>query len=171
MKDSKSISVIMRKIGENARVASQRLANTDTKIKNNALHETANILRYSKEVILSDNHKDLVLAEKKGISAALLDRLSLDEGRIEAMAKGLEEIAILKDPIGTVISQWDRPNGLIIQRRQVPIGVIGVIFESRPNVTADAGALCLKAGNAVILRSGSDSFYSSSSIHKCFVRD
>ena len=170
MKDSKNISVIMRKIGENARVASQRLANTDTKIKNNALHETANILRYSKEVILSDNHKDLVLAEKKGISAALLDRLSLDEGRIEAMAKGLEEIAILKDPIGTVISQWDRPNGLIIQRRQVPIGVIGVIFESRPNVTADAGALCLKAGNAVILRSGSDSFYSSSSIHKCFVR-
>jgi glutamate-5-semialdehyde dehydrogenase len=108
-------------------------------------------------------------ARERGLNAALLDRLKLDEKRVEAMAKGLEEIADLPDPIGAVTAQWTRPNGLHIQRVRVPLGVIGIIYESRPNVTADAGALCLKSGNAAILRGGSESYHSSNKIHECLV--
>src|SRR5258708_15608045 len=108
-------------------------------------------------------------ARERGLSGALLDRLLLDAKRVEAMAKGIEAIVQLHDPIGAVIAEWTRPNGMIIQRVRVPLGVIGIIYESRPNVTADAGALCLKSGNAVILRGGSESYHSSRAIHACLV--
>ncbi len=116
---------------------------------------------------MAANAKDMAAGRQKGLSPAMLDRLALNDGRIEAMAKGLEEVAALPDPVGAVMAEWDRPNGLRITRVRVPLGVIGVIYESRPNVTADAGALCLKAGNAAILRGGSESFHSSAAIMDC----
>ena len=119
------------------------------------------------DVILAENALDVADAKQAGVAGSFLDRLTLDAARIEAMAKGIEEIAALPDPVGTVLAAWDRPNGLHIERVRTPLGVIGIIYESRPNVTADAGALCLKAGNAAILRGGSDSFRSSSAIHAC----
>jgi glutamate-5-semialdehyde dehydrogenase len=127
------------------------------------------MLWQQREAILSANEKDMKLAKANGISVAFLDRLKLDETRIQSMMDGLKAIADLKDPVGDVIAQWERPNGLDISRVRTPLGVIGVIFESRPNVTADAGALCLKSGNAVILRGGSDSYHSSRAIHGCLV--
>ena len=119
--------------------------------------------------ILAANERDMQGAASNGAGHALLDRLKLDPSRIEAMARALEDIAELPDPIGTVLAEWTRPNGLRIQRRRVPLGVIGIIYESRPNVTADAGALCLKSGNAVILRGGSESARSSELIHQCLI--
>src|SRR5690606_15063629 len=114
--------------------------------------------------------KDLEAARSRGTTAAFLDRLTLNKSRIEAIARSLEDIAALDDPVGTVLARWKRPNGLVIERVRVPLGVIGIIYESRPNVTADAGALCLKSGNAAILRGGSESRHSSRAIHACLAQ-
>jgi glutamate-5-semialdehyde dehydrogenase len=155
--------------GRPARPAAEILARTPTKQKDAALLCAAMVIRANVDDILAANAKDLAAARAKGVSGALLDRLMLDGGRIEAMAKGIEEIAGLADPVGTCIAEWDRPNGLHIERVRTPLGVIGIIYESRPNVTADAGALCLKSGNAAILRGGSESAHSSRAIHAALV--
>jgi len=163
------IPQMMRKLGEDAQAAVSVLGTATTEQKNTALTEAAKSLRANAEKIISENNKDMAAGEQKGLTPAMLDRLKLDTGRIEAMAAGLEAIAGLDDPVGTEIARWDRPNGLDIARVRVPLGVIGIIYESRPNVTADAGALCLKAGNAAILRGGSESFHSSHAIHACLL--
>src|SRR3990172_8178917 len=150
----------MGAIGTAARAAARGAAPASTPAKNAALLAAANALREKTPVILAANAKDIAAAKDAGRAAAFVDRLLLDETRLAAIAKGLDEIAGLADPVGTVLAEWTRPNGLRIQRVRVPIGVIGIIYESRPNVTADAGALCLKAGNASILRGGSESFHS-----------
>ena len=162
--DTMNITERMRAIGEAARAAQRELALASAEAKNKALIAAAESLRARKDEILAANAKDMAAATEKGLSAAMLDRLELNEDRIEGMAVGLEQIAALDDPIGTLLEEKERPNGLIIQRVRVPLGVIGVIYESRPNVTADAGSLCLKAGNAAILRGGSESFHSSHAI-------
>jgi len=161
------ISALMKTIGDNATAALRRLAVAPTDAKNLALTAAANSLRHHQNDILAENTKDMVAGEAKGLSAAMLDRLVLNDSRIESMATGLENIAGLADPVGIITDEWTRPNGLLIQRKRVPLGVIGVIYESRPNVTADAAALCLKAGNAAILRGGSESFHSSRAIMAC----
>ena len=148
-------------MGRLAREAAAELALASTETKDAALGRMAARLEEGTETILEANRQDLEAAEKKGRDAAFLDRLRLDPLRVAAMAKGLHEIAALPDPVGTTIASWTRPNGLQISRVRVPLGVIGMIYESRPNVTADASGLCLKAGNAVILRSGSESFLTS----------
>ena len=160
----------MLALGKAAREAAALLAKAPSAAKDRALAAMAAEIRAQRTTILAANAKDMAAAKEKNLTAALLDRLALDDKRIEGMAKGIDEIRALKDPIGTVMTGWDRPNGLQIQRVRVPLGVIGIIYESRPNVTADAGALCLKAGNAVILRGGSESFHSSRAIHACLVR-
>ncbi len=152
-------------IGESARKAARVLAATSPEQKNWALLAAAHGLRTNTADILHANAADRQAAEAAGRPAAFIDRLALNEARIEAMARGLEEIAALEDPVGTVIAFWERPNGLKISRVRVPLGVIGMIYESRPNVTADAGGLCLKSGNAVILRGGSECVASNSAIH------
>jgi glutamate-5-semialdehyde dehydrogenase len=159
------IPKLMQALGQRARSAAQVLATATTEQKNAALRAGAKRLRDSRELILAANAADMHDAQVKQLSAALLDRLRLDAGRVEAMAQGLEAIAELADPIGKQLAQWSRPNGMRIERVSVPLGVIGIIYESRPNVTADAGALCLKSGNAVILRGGSESGRSSAAIH------
>ena len=159
----------MAEIGRRARAAARTLALASTETKNRALTAGAASLRKNSAAILAENAKDVADMKKAGGTAAFIDRLTLTEARIEAMAAGLEAIAALPDPVGSLMAEWDRPNGLHIARVRTPLGVIGVIFESRPNVTADAGALCLKAGNAAILRGGSDSFRSSTAIHGCLV--
>ncbi len=156
-----SIEPMMLYMGRLAREAAGELALASTDVKNEALGRMAARLEAGAEKIIAANRQDLEAAEKKGRDAAFLDRLRLDGLRIAAMAKGLHEIAALPDPVGTTIAAWTRPNGLEISRVRVPLGVIGMIYESRPNVTADASGLCLKAGNAVMLRSGSDSFLTS----------
>jgi len=161
------IGLAMTDLGRAARAASAELATSDREQRDLALHCAAAALRSSEEKILEANKVDLSVARKSGMSSAMLDRLMLDHERIEAMAGGLESIAALPDPVGRILAEWDRPNGLNIQRVAVPLGVIGIIYESRPNVTADAAALCLKSGNAVILRGGSDSFESSHAIFEC----
>jgi glutamate-5-semialdehyde dehydrogenase len=158
---------LMRAVGQAARAAARDLALASTEAKNMALRAGAAALRKEASVILAANAKDVAAAKEAGRPAAFLDRLLLDGARVEAMAKGLEEVAALADPVGTILAEWTRPNGLVIQRVRVPIGVIAIVYESRPNVTADAGALCLKAGNAVILRGGSESRHSSMAIHAC----
>jgi len=158
---------MMRRIGADARAAAAVLATTPREAKDMALRHMAAELRARTDDIVSANAKDVAAGEDKGLSGALLDRLMLDAGRIEGMARGLEDIADLPDPVGAEMAAWDRPNGLKIARVRTPLGVIGVIYESRPNVTADAGGLCLKAGNAAILRGGSESFHSSSAIMGC----
>jgi glutamate-5-semialdehyde dehydrogenase len=163
------IAAAMREIGAAARAAAGVIANAPAEQKARALGYAAKILRQPKSEILAANARDLGEAKGRGLSAAMIDRLTLDEKRIEAMAKGVEEVANLPDPVGRVLATYKRPNGLIIERVSTPLGVIGVIYESRPNVTADAGALCLKSGNAVVLRGGSDSFHSSAAIHACLV--
>ncbi len=163
------IGAEMRAVGRAARAAARRLSRATTAEKNRALAAMAASIRDSADVILAENALDLAAAREAKLAGSFLDRLTLTPGRIEAMAKGIEEIAALPDPVGAVLAAWDRPNGLHIERVRTPLGVIGVIYESRPNVTADAGALCLKAGNAAILRGGSDSFRSSSAIHACLV--
>ena len=160
----------MAAIGAAARAAARTLAQAPTEAKNDALHAMAEAIRAGKAAILAANADDIAAARAKGLSAALLDRLALDDGRIESMARGLDDIAGLDDPVGAVIAQWERPNGLRIARVRTPLGVVGVIYESRPNVTADAGGLCVKAGNAAILRGGSESAQSTRAIHACLVR-
>jgi glutamate-5-semialdehyde dehydrogenase len=154
----------MRALGRAARAAADRLALADTEAKNHALRDMAAAIRANEKSILEANADDMLDAKAKGLSVALLDRLMLDPKRVEAMAKGLEEIAALPDPVGRTLADWRRPNGLHIARVAVPLGVIGIIYESRPNVTADAGGLCLKSGNAAILRGGSESARSSAAI-------
>ncbi|MFL1464344.1 glutamate-5-semialdehyde dehydrogenase [Roseococcus sp. DSY-14] len=148
-----------------ARAAASVLARAGRPAKDAALHAAARALRGRAPAILAANGEDLAAAQ--GLSAALTDRLTLTDARIEAMARGLEEIAALPDPVGRVLAEWTRPNGLVIRRVAQPLGVIGMIFESRPNVTADAGGLCLKAGSAVILRGGSESAHSARAVAAC----
>ena len=167
--DRNGIAALMAEMGKRARAAAEKLSMAPTKQKDAGLLSAAMVIRANVDDILAANAKDLAAAKEKGLSGALLDRLMLDEKRIEAMAKGLEEIAALPDPVGSKIAEWDRPNGLHIERIRVPLGVIGIIYESRPNVTADAGALCLKSGNAAILRGGSESSHSSRIIHESLV--
>jgi len=162
-----NIAAMMQTIGENAKEAATALAVASTEAKNSTLREMAASLRNRKPEIMAENDKDMAAGAEKGLTTAMLDRLKLDEDRIEGVAAGLEAIAGLIDPVGSIESAWDRPNGLQSERVRVPLGVIGVIYESRPNVTADAGGLCLKAGNAAILRGGSESFYSSRAIMSC----
>ncbi len=154
----------MTALGQAARDAAHELALATPETKGRALTAAAQAIRQSQDAIQEANGRDMAAARAKGLSAAMLDRLELDAGRIEAMAAGLEAIAAFPDPVGRVLAEWDRPNGLRIARVSVPLGVIGIIYESRPNVTADAGGLCLKAGNAAILRGGSESFHSSGAI-------
>lgn len=161
------IATVMEPIGRAAVVAARALANADTAARNTALKAAADAVRVRSAAILAANRLDLQQAGERGLSGALMDRLMLDEQRVAAMAAGIEEIVALADPVGSVIAQWTRPNGMRIQRVRVPLGVIGIIYESRPNVTADAGALCLKSGNAVILRGGSESTHSNRAIHEC----
>ncbi len=163
------IESLMLDIGRRARAAAGPLSLASAERKYAALTGMAQAIMRDKDVILAANAVDMMNGEEAGLSPALLDRLKLDENRIRAISDGIRSIAELKDPIGEVIAEWDRPNGLHIERVRTPLGVIGVIYESRPNVTADAGALCLKAGNPVILRGGSDSVNSSSAIHACMV--
>ncbi|MDX2145222.1 MAG: glutamate-5-semialdehyde dehydrogenase [Rhodospirillaceae bacterium] len=161
------LDTLMDGLGRAAREAARVLATTPAAAKDQALRAAAGALRAKKDEIKAANAKDMSAGQAKGLSAALLDRLALNDARIDAMAKGLEEIAAMRDPVGEVMATIPRPNGLIIERVRTPLGVIGVIYESRPNVTADAGALCLKAGNACILRGGSESFHSSRAIMAC----
>ena len=162
-----SVAAEMRALGAAARAAAAAVAMAPPDAKNAALRAAAAALREARPAILKANEADMSAARDNGTSGAFLDRLALNDDRIEAMAAGLEGIVDLADPVGAVMAEWQRPNGLAIQRVRVPIGVIGIIYESRPNVTADAGALCLKAGNAAILRGGSESFRSSRAIAAC----
>lgn len=161
---------LMMTLGQAARTAARMLALAPAEQKNQALMAMAAKIRRSTADILSENRRDLENARARELKGSFLDRLTLDEARLDAMARGLEEIAALPDPVGQVMAAWTRPNGLAISRVRVPIGVIGIIYESRPNVTADAGGLCLKSGNAAILRGGSDSFHSSAAIVACLQR-
>lgn len=157
----------MQALGERAKRAAVSLAAADNDMRNQALRSAALSIREQASNILAANATDMQKAESRGLSSAMLDRLLLDDNRIEAVAAGLESVADLDDPVGRVLAQWQRPNGLLIQRVSVPLGVIGIIYESRPNVTADAAALCIKSGNAAILRGGSESFNSSGAIFSC----
>ncbi len=163
------IAKVMDGHGREAVAAAAALALASTETKNLALAKIAAAIRASVPELLAANARDLEAARAKGTSGAMLDRLALDAKRVEAMAKGVEEIAALPDPVGAEIARWKRPNGLDIARVRVPLGVVGIIYESRPNVTCDAGALCLKSGNAAILRGGSESVFSSRAIHACLV--
>ena len=165
--ESRSIAEIMEEIGQAARVAAADLAQSSAEQRNQALEFAAAAIREQAGQILAANENDMRSARAKSVNNAMLDRLALDNGRVEAMATGLEEISELPDPLGKVLAQWQRPNGLQIERISVPLGVIGIIYESRPNVTADAAGLCLKSGNAVILRGGSESFNSNRAIYRC----
>jgi len=164
--DAKSLIDTM---GAAARAAAAELAYAPAAAKEAALNAAADAVSAHLTEILAANAEDMAFGAEKGLTPAMLDRLKLDEGRVAAIVAGLRAVAAQPDPVGTVIAEWDRPTGLHIQRVRTPLGVIGVIYESRPNVTADAGALCLKAGNAVILRGGSESFHSSRAIHACMV--
>jgi glutamate-5-semialdehyde dehydrogenase len=163
------LPALMAEMGRKARAAAGVLATASAERKHAALIGAAQALKQHREEILAANARDMEAGRARGMSAAFLDRLQLTGKRIEAIIDGLRTIAELPDPIGTVMAEWTRPNGMTISRVRTPLGVIGVIFESRPNVTADAGALCLKSGNAVILRGGSDSTHSSAAIHACLV--
>ncbi|HUO95055.1 MAG TPA: glutamate-5-semialdehyde dehydrogenase [Steroidobacteraceae bacterium] len=167
MTNSETLGATMERLGREARAAAVVLARAPRQAKDTALEAAAASLRVRSDAILAANARDLAAARARSLGAALLDRLALDAQRIEAIAEGLEAIALLPDPVGAVTAEWTRPNGLRIQRVRVPLGVVAIIYESRPNVTADAGALCLKSGNAVILRPGSESFESSAAIHAC----
>jgi glutamate-5-semialdehyde dehydrogenase len=161
------VAELMQGLGRAARAAAKALTQADTATKNVALTAAAAQIRQRRAELLAANRTDVEQATQAGLSSSMLDRLTLNEARIEAMAKGIEDIVALADPIGTVITSWTRPNGLRIERVRVPLGVVGIIYESRPNVTADAGALCLKSGNAVILRGGKESINSTKAIHAC----
>jgi glutamate-5-semialdehyde dehydrogenase len=166
---TESIPELMDELGLKARLAARQLAISSGDTRDAALHAAADEIRARRGEIIAANETDMRAARERGLSAAMLDRLMLDEPRVEGMAAGLEAIAGLPDPLGRVTAEWRRPNGLQIQRVAVPLGVIGIVYESRPNVTADAAGLCVKSGNAVILRGGSESFHSSRAIHACLV--
>lgn len=168
--DSVDMSGAMAEIGAAARAAAAELAYASAERKYAALIGAAEAVWDARDAIVAANAQDVAFGVSKGLSDAMLDRLRLDEGRIRGIVDGLRTIAEQRDPVGDIIAEWDMPTGLHIQRVRTPLGVVGVIYESRPNVTADAGALCLKAGNAVILRGGSESFHSSSAIHACMVK-
>jgi glutamate-5-semialdehyde dehydrogenase len=170
MKDLTDIPAIMQEIGARAKAASQELAYASAERKHAALIGAADAVWTNRAEIMEANAKDMAFGRDKGLSAAMMDRLMLDEGRIRGIVDGLRAVAEQADPVGAVMAEWDRPTGLHIKRVRTPLGVVGVIYESRPNVTADAGALCLKAGNAVILRGGSESFHSSGAIHACLAQ-
>jgi glutamate-5-semialdehyde dehydrogenase len=163
------VAAEMATIGKAARAAAGVLALAGTETKNRALHAAAAAIRRNAGAILAENARDVADVIRSGSTAAFADRTRLDDKRIEAVARAVEDVAALPDPVGTVLAAWDRPNGLHIERVRTPLGVVGIIYEARPNVTADAAALCLKAGNAAILRGGSDAFRSSVAIHRCFV--
>ena len=164
-----SLGSIMSELGRNARIGAKALAIATPEQKRTALLTAAGAINAHRKKILAANAKDMEAASTKGISKAFLDRLELTDARIDGIIEAVQTIAELPDPVGTTIAEWDRPNGLHIERVRTPLGVIGVIFESRPNVTADAGALCIKSGNAVILRGGSDSFHSSRALVECLL--
>jgi glutamate-5-semialdehyde dehydrogenase len=161
---------LMTEIGSAARAAAAELAYASSERKYAALVSAAHFVWEERNAILDANSEDMAYGEAKGLSPAMLDRLRLDDHRLRGIVDALRAVAEQRDPVGRVLAEWDRPNGLHIQRVATPLGVVGVIYESRPNVTADAGALCLKAGNAVILRGGSESFHSSTALHDCMVR-
>jgi len=164
-----AISGMMTQIGAQAKAASTVLAFAESRAKAQALEVAADAVQAQHREIIHANAKDMAYGREKGLGAAMLDRLRLDEARIEGICHALRTIAAQEDPIGTTMAQWTRPNGLHIKRVRTPLGVVGVIFESRPNVCTDAGALCLKSGNAVILRGGSESFHSCAALHACLV--
>ncbi len=169
MKDLDNIPALMADLGKRAKAAARELAFASAERKHAALIAAAEAVWANRAQIIEANKKDLEFGREKGLSPAMMDRLMLDEDRIQGMVDGLRTVADQTDPVGEVMTEWDMPSGLNIQRVRTPLGVIGVIYESRPNVTADAGALCLKSGNAVILRGGSESFHSSTAIHACLV--
>lgn len=169
MTDQQDIPSMMKAIGERAKIAAAELAFASSEQKTNALMAAADALWARRSEIVSANAKDMDYGRNKGLSAAMMDRLMLDDGRIQDMVNGMRAVANQPDPVGETIAEWDMPSGLHIRRVRTPLGVIGVIYESRPNVTADAGALCLKSGNAVILRGGSESFHSAGVIQSCLV--
>ena len=170
MKDGMDIQQTMQEIGENAKAAAGELAFAASEAKALALAAAADALWAARDAVIAANVKDMEFGREKGLSDAMLDRLMLDEARVQSMCDSLRAIGAQDDPVGSVIAEWKQPSGLGIKRVRTPLGVIGVIYESRPNVTADAGALCLKAGNAVILRGGSESFHSSGAILDCLVK-
>ncbi|MFV0302921.1 MAG: glutamate-5-semialdehyde dehydrogenase [Paracoccus sp. (in: a-proteobacteria)] len=170
MKDMDEAGQVIQRMGAAAQAAAVALREAGAERKRAALIGAAEAIRQSVPAILEANARDLDFGREKGLSDAMMDRLRLDENRIRGIEDGLRAVAEQPDPVGSVIAEWDRPNGLHIQRVRTPIGVIGVIYESRPNVTADAGALALKSGNAVILRGGSESLHSSKAIHDCMVK-
>ena len=161
------LHALMTALGRRARKAARALALAPTPVKDKALAAAAAAIRARTDEILAANARDVAAADARGIAPSFRDRLLLDAGRVEAMARGLDDIAALPDPVGRVLATFERPNGLRIERVATPLGVVGVIYESRPNVTADAGGLCLKAGNAAVLRGGSESFHSARAIHAC----
>lgn len=169
MKDQTEITALMAEIGARARAAAADLAVADAATKRAALEAAADAVWDGRAEIMAANARDLEYGRDKGLSDAMMDRLALDEARIKGIVDGLRAVAAQDDPVGEVLAEWDQPTGLHIRRVRTPLGVVGVIYESRPNVTADAGALCVKSGNAVILRGGSESFHSSGAIHACLV--
>ncbi|MBY6042667.1 glutamate-5-semialdehyde dehydrogenase [Phaeobacter italicus] len=169
MTDAQDIAALMADIGKRAKQAAAKLATASADCKEKALNAAADAVWANRADIMAENAKDLEFGRNKGLSPAMMDRLALDEERIAGIVAGLRAVAAQADPVGEVLAEWTQPSGLNIQRVRTPLGVIGVIYESRPNVTADAGALCLKSGNAVILRGGSESFHSSQAIHRCLV--
>jgi len=169
MKDLENIPALMADIGARAQDAATALAVASPDAKANALNAAAEAVWARRAEIIAANDKDMAFGRDKGLTDAMMDRLKLTEERIQGIVDGLRAVAAQDDPVGEVLAEWDRPTGLHIRRVRTPLGVIGVIYESRPNVTADAGALCLKSGNAVILRGGSESFHSSGAIHACLV--
>ena len=169
MSDTQDIPALMADIGARAKAAAATLAFAPAEAKQKALEAAADAIEARADQIGAANARDMAFGREKGLSDAMLDRLMLDEERIRSMAAGLRAVAAQDDPVGEVLADWDMPSGLNIRRVRTPLGVIGVIYESRPNVTADAGALCLKSGNAVILRGGSESFHSSGAIRDCLV--
>ena len=166
MIDDMNIADLMADIGTRAKAAAKTLASATAQAKTAALNAAGDAVLAARGDIIAANAKDMAYGRDKGLSAAMLDRLMLDDDRIQGMVDGLRSVAAQDDPVGAVMDEWTQPTGLNIRRVRTPLGVIGVIYESRPNVTADAGALCLKAGNAVILRGGSESFHSSTAIHR-----
>ncbi|MFD1341288.1 glutamate-5-semialdehyde dehydrogenase [Litorisediminicola beolgyonensis] len=169
MKDLTDIPALMDEIGRRAKAAAAELAFAPSEAKTRALEAAADAVWAARADIIAANEKDMEYGREKGLSDAMMDRLMLDEDRVQSICDGLRAVAAQDDPVGAVLEEWDRPSGLHIQRVRTPLGVVGVIYESRPNVTADAGALCLKSGNAVILRGGSESFHSAAAIHACLV--
>jgi len=170
MKDMDNIAEMMARIGVCARAAAAELSITPAEQKRQALEAAAAAVWARRKEIVAANARDMEFGREKGLSSAMMDRLMLDEERIQGIVDGLRAVAAQDDPVGEVLAQWDMPSGLNIRRVRTPLGVVGVIYESRPNVTADAGALCLMSGNAVILRGGSESFHSSAAIHACLVQ-